>query len=310
MKIAALIVASLISIGVHAQALAQVALRQSDAVEILIGPIFDATDLASGTWTPETALTIEDSDVLLTKCTAAGDCAAQAAKAETTNCAHVGIGVYECDLNTSDTDTVGVLRVDIQESGTAPVWDTFVVVEEAVYDASLAASATPLTAAAVVDNFETQSQADPTGFHVNVMEQNGTAQTANDNGADINAILDDTDDIGVAGAGLTEAGGTGDQLTAIPKTAVLDYIEQFACDSGDADTCVDAGLAEADGFWRGVAVRSLSGTTAGMERCVIASDQSSTDVTVAPPFPASLGTGTVQLVANAICAGVDPTYTP
>ena len=45
---------------------------------------------------------------------------------------------------------------------------------------------------AVIDEFETQSQADPTGFHVNVMEVNGTAQTANDNGADINDILTDT----------------------------------------------------------------------------------------------------------------------
>ena len=48
------------------------------------------------------------------------------------------------------------------------------------------------SAADVVDNFETQSQADPTGFHVNVMEVGGTAQTANDNGADINEILTDT----------------------------------------------------------------------------------------------------------------------
>lgn len=48
------------------------------------------------------------------------------------------------------------------------------------------------TAAAIVDEWESQSQADPTGFHVNVKEVNGTAQTANDNGADINEILTDT----------------------------------------------------------------------------------------------------------------------
>jgi len=51
------------------------------------------------------------------------------------------------------------------------------------------------TAAAIVNEWETQSQADPTGFHVNVKEVNGTAQTANDNGADINAILVDTADM-------------------------------------------------------------------------------------------------------------------
>ena len=60
-----------------------------------------------------------------------------------------------------------------------------------------------VTEANIVDEWETQSQADPTGFHVNLLEVGGTAQTANDNGADINAILVDTTEIGAAGAGLT-----------------------------------------------------------------------------------------------------------
>tara|TARA_Y100000310_G_scaffold74383_1_gene70603 strand:+ start:3635 stop:5029 length:1395 start_codon:yes stop_codon:yes gene_type:complete len=42
---------------------------------------------------------------------------------------------------------------------------------------------------------------------VDVIEVGGTAQTANDNGADINAILVDTAEIGAAGAGLTDLGG-------------------------------------------------------------------------------------------------------
>ncbi len=52
-----------------------------------------------------------------------------------------------------------------------------------------------VSAAAIVNEWETQSQADPTGFHVNVKEVNGTAQTANDNSADINAILGDTNEL-------------------------------------------------------------------------------------------------------------------
>jgi len=43
---------------------------------------------------------------------------------------------------------------------------------------------------------------------VNVVTVSGTAQTANDNGADINAILLDTAEIGTAGAGLTNLGGS------------------------------------------------------------------------------------------------------
>jgi len=56
---------------------------------------------------------------------------------------------------------------------------------------------------AVIDEFETQAAVDPTGFKVNTMEVNGTAQTANDNGADINAILVDT-------ARLYDSSGAGD----------------------------------------------------------------------------------------------------
>ena len=56
------------------------------------------------------------------------------------------------------------------------------------------------TAAEVVNEWETQSQADPTGFHVNVKEVNGTAQTANDNGSDINTLITQ---VGTAGDGLT-----------------------------------------------------------------------------------------------------------
>jgi hypothetical protein len=52
------------------------------------------------------------------------------------------------------------------------------------------------TKSEVVDEWETQSQEDPTGFHVNVIEVGGTAQTGNDNGADINTLLADWTDGG------------------------------------------------------------------------------------------------------------------
>ncbi len=53
----------------------------------------------------------------------------------------------------------------------------------------------PVTAAEIVNEWESQSQAAPTGFHVNVIKIGGTTQTANDNGADINAILGDTNEL-------------------------------------------------------------------------------------------------------------------
>jgi len=46
---------------------------------------------------------------------------------------------------------------------------------------------------------------------------------------DIDAILVDTAEIGTAGAGLTEAGGTGDHLTAVPWNAAWDAEVQSEC---------------------------------------------------------------------------------
>jgi len=68
------------------------------------------------------------------------------------------------------------------------------------------------TAAAIVNEWETQSQADPTGFHVNVLEVGGTAQTANDNGADINTLL--TRIVGTLAAGTHNPASTA-QLGAL-----------------------------------------------------------------------------------------------
>jgi hypothetical protein len=54
--------------------------------------------------------------------------------------------------------------------------------------------------------------------------------------AETAAILADTDVIGAAGAGLTEAGGTGDQLTALATAANLTTV----------DTVVDAVKVQTD----------------------------------------------------------------
>jgi len=199
-------------------------------------------------------------------------------------------------------DASGHLECDVVEIEGADPTDTIrdAVVDDATrIDASALNTHSAITAAGIVNEWETQSQADPTGFHVNVLEVNGTAQTANDNGADINAILTDTNElqvdwtnggrldlilddvlldtaeIGAAGVGLTEAGGDGDQLTAVPWNAawdaevqseVQDAIEANALDHlaavADADDVADdsiiAKLAASDGDWSGFSEASDS----------------------------------------------------
>jgi len=120
------------------------------------------------------------------------------------------------------------------------------------------------TASDIVDEWETQSQADPTGFHVNVKEVNGTIQTANDNGADINAILLDTDaivldtaEIGTAGAGLTNLGGMSTAMRTEVESEANDALVALRLDHlvavADADDPVNnsimAKLASTTGDW-------------------------------------------------------------
>jgi len=205
-------------------------LRQSTAITVKIGPFKDSGDGDAD----ETALTLSQADIRLSK-----NGGNYAQKNESSSCTHDELGEYNCSLDTTDTNTLGILRLAVHESGALSVWHTWQVVTANFYDtmcstdqfdvnvtniegsdatdqirdavvddatridASQLNTHSAITAAGIVNEWETQSQADPTGFHVNVLEVNGTAQTANDNGADINAILVDTAEIGAAGAGLT-----------------------------------------------------------------------------------------------------------
>jgi hypothetical protein len=100
-------------------------LKQSTAVEIPLGPFLDATDGV----TAETALTISQADVRLKK-----NGGSWAQKNDATSCTHEENGYYECPLNSTDTNTLGRLRVAVNEAGAAPVWQDFMVVPANVYD--------------------------------------------------------------------------------------------------------------------------------------------------------------------------------
>ena len=101
-------------------------LRQGTAVDIAMGPFVDSTDGV----TAETALTIAQADVRLKK-----NGGAWAQKNDTNSATHEENGWYEVALNSTDTNTLGVLVVAINKSGARPVWREFLVVPAAVYDA-------------------------------------------------------------------------------------------------------------------------------------------------------------------------------
>ena len=194
-------------------------LRQSTAVDVLIGPFVDSTDGD----TAETALTIAAADVRLSK-----NGQNMAAKNDATACVHDEEGMYNCELDATDTNTVGSLVLLVHESGALHVRHEYQVLEEAVYDALFDAGATgdlDVNVASIsgdsvaADNCE--SFFDGTGYAgtgntiPTVTTLTGhTAQTGDSFArlgapagasvsADIAAIESQTDDIGVAGAGLS-----------------------------------------------------------------------------------------------------------
>ncbi len=124
---------------------------------------------------------------------------------------HISDGVYRLDLPDAavaagaDYVTIGGTvtgmiviggRVRIKANTEEDIYDRIGAPAGASVSADIATVDTNVdalpSAADVVNEWETQSQADPTGFHVNVLEVAGTAQTANDIGNDVNAILTDT----------------------------------------------------------------------------------------------------------------------
>jgi len=100
-------------------------LKQSTAVTVKFGPFVDQTD----GFTPETSLTISQTDIRLTK--NGGDFA------QTNNAAgatHDENGYYDVPLDTTDTNTLGTLRVAVNESGALSVWQDFMIVPANVWD--------------------------------------------------------------------------------------------------------------------------------------------------------------------------------
>ena len=98
-------------------------LRQSTAVDVLIGPFVDITDGA-------TAETGESPTVKLSK-----NGQTLAAKTDATTPVHDADGYYNCELDATDTNTVGNLVLTVAASANAlPVRHEFQVVETAIYD--------------------------------------------------------------------------------------------------------------------------------------------------------------------------------
>lgn len=119
-------------------------LRQSTASQSrTIGPFIDSTDFL----TPKTGLTIANTDIKFVL----ADGTAQ--NKNSGGGTHKNNGCYNVTFNATDTAQVGELHFSSVVSGALPVFGTYFVLEEAVFDALCAASAAGFGVAQTGDSY-------------------------------------------------------------------------------------------------------------------------------------------------------------
>lgn len=157
-------------------------LKQSTAATIKLGPFVDDSDGK----TAKTGLTISQADIRLSK--NGGDIAQTNNSAGAT---HDELGYYNVPLDTTDTNTLGTLKVIVSVSGALPVFADFMVITAEAYDTlcgtdhfTVDLNGTPSVNVAQIsgdsvaaDNLESYCDG-TTAQPVNVTQIGGTAQSA------------------------------------------------------------------------------------------------------------------------------------
>jgi hypothetical protein len=219
-------------------------LKQSTAVTLLIGPFLDDGDGKSA----ETGLTISQADVRLSK--NGGD---MAQKGDATSCTHDELGYYTCPLSTTDTGTLGILKVMVHESGALPVWHEYTVVPAAVYDSLvLGTDYLPVDVAEISSDSTAANNAeaffDGTGYAggTTKLQVNATLIEGSDATDQIrDAIVDDATRIDASALNTLSSHdpgatiGTADPGDAMTLTAAYDAAKT-AAQAGDEMDLIDA----------------------------------------------------------------------
>jgi hypothetical protein len=186
-------------------------LRQATASqEILLGPFVAAAD-----GTAQTGLTIANTDIKLLL----GGATAEQNK-NSGGGTHIAGGRYSAVLDATDTATVGVLEVSVNPASGIPWNKSYYVLEEAIYDALFAASATGLLPANVTQFGGSNGTFASGRPEVNTTHAAGTAWNSGAIGA--NTLASDTITAAKVAADVTteiQSGlATAAELAKVPKS--------------------------------------------------------------------------------------------
>lgn len=226
-------------------------LKQSTAATVKMGPFLDATDGD----TEMTGLTISQADIRLTK--------NGGAFAQTNNAAgatHDENGFYGVPLDTTDTNTLGSLKVFIHEATALSVWQEFMVVPANVWDSFFGA-----------DKLQVHADEITAGLI--------TAAAIATGAVDADALATDAVN----------------EIVAAVKTAL--GIVSGTSDSGSTTTMVDAARTEADAdYWKGSWILFTSGTMSGQCRQITGFNATTDTITFAPAVTQAVSTETYDLI--------------
>lgn len=235
-------------------------LKQSTSVDVPIGPFVDQTD----GFTAETALTLTQPDIRLKK-----DGGAWAQKNAAQTLSHEENGYYEVTLDATDTNTLGLLRLAVNESGALPVFEDFLVVPANVWDSlfstdllqidvaqwlGTAAAAPTIAGVPEVDLTHWLGSA-PLALLTSRVQANSTLSA---DGFDNNAIATNTGLKSIRTA--TAQGGAANSIT------------------------LDAGASAVDDFYKGTRIYLTSSTGAGQSRLCTGYNGTTKAATIEPDW--------------------------
>ena len=185
-------------------------LEQSAAATLPFGPFVDDGDGK----TPEEGLTISQADIRLSK---NGGAFAQSNNAA--GATHDENGYYSVPLNTTDTNTLGRLRIAVYESGALLAWQDVMIVPTNVFDSMFGADQLQVEVMdiegvdatlqikalcdAALSDYDPPTKAEMDTGH-GLLATEAKQDTID---GIVDAILVDTAVIGASGAGLTDLGG-------------------------------------------------------------------------------------------------------
>lgn len=232
-------------------------LRQSTSADVPIGPFVDQTD----GFTPETVLTLTQPDIRLKK-----NAGAWAQKNAAQTLSHEENGYYEVTLDATDTNTLGLLRLAVNESGALPVFEDFLVVPANVYDSF----------------FSTDL------LQIDLTQWAGSAPNSLSAGR-VQSLA-----VAVSNDAITN--------TALAADTGLRPAQAGTCTGGGNNTItLDASASSVTDFYKGMRINTTGGTGAGQSRLCVAYNGSTKGATVEPDWitnPVNAST-TFAVVGNA-----------